>query len=235
MDDSPEGMRRLHIALEQSGTIGGAAGLLGVRPDHVRRLIDRHPELRSYLPGATFPGHVETIARKPIRPPADMEKERVANAMREADEQVRSGFEAIGVTGDALTQAMAFKDFGRMHFQDMRHYIGGGMAKLFADMMAETKAISEEIARCGHPQFIDREKMLREDRSRCVKHLIDIHDRVREGALTTAVIEAKKAEAKHKRVAGKAAFPPLAMAVKGNVTVHSGSPVGSNVSSDDVK
>lgn len=216
MERTPEQIKRIHVALEQAGNVTGAASLLGIGADSLRKVIRDHPELRSYLPGTTAPTEQEVIGRKPLAAVAVRESDLV-KAVKDADEQVRSGFEAIGVTGDALKEAMAFRDFGQLHFNDMRHYIGGGMAKLFADLMVEVKDVRKEIEGVHD---VEREKLLREDRSRLVKHCIDVYDRVREASVSAAVIEAKKQEAKEKKKVGKAGFAPLAMQVKGDVHVH---------------
>jgi hypothetical protein len=216
MERTPEQIKRIHVALEQAGNISGAASLLNVSAESLKKVIRDHPELRSYLPGTTAPTEQEVIGRKPLALVSVAESD-IVKAVKDADEQVRSGFEAIGVSGDALKEAMAFRDFGRMHFNDMRHYIGGGMAKLFADLMVEVKEVRNEIA---DVHDIEREKLLREDRSRLVKHCIDVYDRVREASVSAAVIEAKKQEAKEKKKTGKAGFAPLAMEVKGDVHVH---------------
>lgn len=216
MERTPEELKRIHVALEHAGSIGGAASLLGMDLYAMRKAVADHPELRSYLPGAQPPSENELIARKPLTAPV-VNQQDIVTAVKAADDQVRDGFEAIGVTGDALKEALAFRDFGRLHFNDMRHYIGGGMAKLFADLMVEVKDVRADISKEGD---LERERMLREDRSRLVKHCIDVYDRVREASVSAAVIEAKKQEAKEKKKAGRAAFTPLAMQVKGDVHVH---------------
>jgi hypothetical protein len=214
---TPEKLKRIHIALDQTRSIKGASSLLGYSKDTIRKAVKEHPELRSYLPDFQPPTETETIARPALIAP---DEEELALAVKKSDEAVRRGFEAIGVTGDALTEALAFRDFGQFHFNDTRHYIGGGMAKLFADLMAEIRDCRREIADCGGiEEALEREKMLREDRSRLVKHAIDVHDRVREAALTAAVIEAKKVEAKDGKKRRQPAFAPLAMQVNGNVTI----------------
>lgn len=210
-----EDLKRIHVALDQMGTIGGAAAVMGVSETVIRNAIKTHPELQSYLPQTTLPLEVETIARKPL--PIDAGHADTLAAVKAADAQVRAGFESIGVEGEALTQAMAFKEFGRLHFQSMRHYISGGVAKLFADLMAEIKEVNEDIARGTD---LEHEIALREDRSRLVKLTIDVYDRVREASLTAATIEAKKKEAQDARKKSRPAFTPLAMNVHGNVTVN---------------
>ena len=144
--------------------------------------------------------------------------EEVALAMKRMDAQVREGFEAIGVEGDALREAMAFHSFGRMHFNDMRHYIGGGMAKLYADLMAEIKAVRQEINETEANE-VELQRMLREDRSRLVKHVIDVYDRCREAALTAAIIESKKQEKKEKVKTKKAPAFPVLVNVSGNAEI----------------
>jgi hypothetical protein len=201
MERTPEQIKRIHVALEQAGNITGAASLLGMGVDALRNVVKQHPELRSYLPNTTAPTERDVIGRKPLSVVSVAESDLV-KAVKDADEQVRSGF---GVSGDALKEAMAFREFGRLHFNDMRHYIGGGMAKLFADLMVEVKDVRREIEGVHD---VEREKLLREDRSRLVKHCIDVYDRVREASVSAAVIESKKQEA------------PLAMQVKGDVHVH---------------
>jgi len=215
LTSAEEKLRRIHIALHQAGSVAGAAGLLGMDKKDLKKVVNQDPALKSYLPGATIPNQVETIARQPL-PVVNQERDLVA-AVKKADEQVREGFTAIGVTGDALTQAIAFADFGRMHCATIRHYASGGVAKLFADLMADIKEVRDEIKECDNP---DREKILREDRSRLVGAVINVYDRVRESSLTTATIEAKKAEAREGKNKGKksAAFPPLA--VTGDVHIH---------------
>ena len=216
MERTPEELKRIHVALDQAGTIKGAASLLGINHESLKTVIKAHPELNSYLSGATAPTESEVIGRKSLATMSSHDKNLV-RSVRDADEQVRSGFEAIGVTGEALKEALAFRDFGKLHFHDMRHYIGGGMAKLFADLMVEVKGVRKDIESEGD---LEREKMLREDRSRLVKHCIDVYDRVREASVSAAVIEAKKNEAKEKNGKGKAGFAPLAIQVKGDVHVH---------------
>lgn len=214
---TPQELKRIHVALDQcDGNITGAARLLGMSFDRMKRIISENDELKSYLPGATAPSETEAMASRAVVAPTEDE---LAVATKNSDAQVRKGFDAIGVTGDALTEAMAFRDFGRFHFKDTLHFVGGGVAKLFADLMAEIKVVRKEIETVGPDP--EMQKILREDRSRLVGHTIQVYDRVREGSLTAAAIEAKKREAdKNKdKPKGKPAFAALAMNVNGNVTV----------------
>lgn len=218
---TPEQFKRVHVALESSGTIRGAARLLDMRPDALRNLVEKHPELKSYLKDTQPPDESETLAREALPVPAVSDQEvNLALASHKADMQVRRGLDAIGVQGAALEEAMAFRNFGRLHFEDMRHYIGGGVAKLFADLMADIREVRENIQ---NDAAIDPEekRMLREDRRELIGLALKTYDRVREASLTAAVIEAKKREAEDRKKSpkGQPGFAPLAMQVKGDVTV----------------
>jgi hypothetical protein len=227
-----EQLKKYHRALSEAGSISGAAKLMNMEVNNVKDAIRNNPELQSYLRNAEPPSELETMARKAIFKAFDDEENALVEKRLELDRQVAKGFEAIGVTGDALTEAMAFRNFGKFHFADMRQYIGGGVAKLFADLMAEIKVVRKEIE-AAPINDVDTQRMLREDRSRLVKHTIDVYDRVREAALTAAVIESKRVEAQQKGVKGKPGFgcltaPTVAMKVEGNVTVQQTSAPDSN-------
>jgi hypothetical protein len=211
-------MQRIHIALEQAGTIGGAASLLGMTRDTLANIVNDHPELRSYLEGAAPPTEEQAMVRKPIQPGATTKE--VVQVAKQMDADLRAGFESLGMDADAVKQAMSFKAFGELHFKDTRHYIGGGITKLFADLMAEIDEIRREI---GTNSDIEAQRMLREDRSRCIQHAISVFDRVRQTTVDAAMIEAKKREAKEKKKGGRPAFAAL-MSVNGNVTVQSQNP-----------
>jgi len=142
MERTPEELKRIHVALEHAGSLGGAASLLGMDTSTMRNIVSGHPELRSYLPRAQPPSDVELLARKPLTVPVVKQQDIVA-AVKAADDQVREGFEAIGVIGDALKEALAFRDFGRLHFNDMR-----GTA---VTLLAEARCTPQQIcAITGH-------------------------------------------------------------------------------------
>lgn len=203
-----EQLKRVHIALEQAGTIQGAASLVGMSAASLSHLCKTTPELRSYLKNAPPPTDEETIARPALLTEGERD---LSAAVEKADKQVRRGFDAIGVKGKALDQAMAFRDFGKFHFHDLRHYISGGVAKLFADLMADIEDVRKDLEE--KMSDVEYQKMLREDRSRLVKLALDTYDRTRQAALDAATIEAKKLEAKNgaNNRKGKPAFAPLAI------------------------
>lgn len=156
------------------------------------------------------------MVRAPLDPGASQDE--ILAVARQMDEDIEDGFSSLGLGPAAVKEAMAFKKFGQLHFGATRQYIGGGITKLFADLMAEIKSIQSEIKHENNAN-LDTQRMLREDRSRCVQHAISVYDRVRQTALDAAMIEVKKKEAKEKKKGGKPSFAPLAMTVNGNVEV----------------
>lgn len=232
-------LKQVHIALETAnGNTKEAARLLAISPGGLKKLLDQYPELRSYLPDAAPPTEMEIMAR-PARAPARRTKEdideEIAEASKKMDLQVQAGFGAIGVSGGALDEAVALAKFGRLHFNDMRDFTGGGMAKLFCDLMAEVKEVRKDIElnKCD----VELTKILREDRSRLVSSLISVYDRVREASMTAAIVEQRKRDAKEAKKVAKPGFSPLAsqpavaMKVEGNVTIQgqsSGQPQASD-------
>lgn len=214
-------LTQIHTALEQAGSLAGAARHLRMSPQSLKEIIRQCPELSAYLPGVSPPTEAEVLGRSVL--PQRSESEELSHALAKADEQVRQGFDAIGVQGDALEEALAFRRFGRLHFNDLRHYLTGGVAKLFADIMADVKSTRKDLEET-RGKDLQREAMLREDRSRLVSHALNTYDRVREAAVSAAVIEAKKSEARMAQSNPRKgpAFAPLAVKVEqgGNVTIH---------------
>lgn len=220
---------RLHQAFDSTHSIKGAARLMNVSVEAVKAEIARYPELRSYLPNCEPPDESEAIAvvtSPPVDEPTAKEVQ-LAAASKRADAQLRRGLEGIGIKDPAsLEQVIAFRDFGKLHFESMRHYMSGGIAKLFADLMADIQDVREEIGQTlmSDEVSIAASKALREDRSRLVEHVLKTYDRAREAALTAAAIELKKKEAQEgrKNQSAKPGFQPLlAMKVEGNVSVTS--------------
>ena len=226
MDEATQ-LKRIHIALEQTGgQRKEAAELLGMSENQLDHWIRKHRELTSYAKDATPPSELETLGREPIERTPEGE---IAMAVAKAERQVREGFAAIGVRGEALEQAIAFRNFGKFHFEDMRQYTGGSVAKLLADLMALQKKVVDDFT--GTP-LTDTEiqGILRTHHDRIVGRIIEVYDRVRDSALTSAIIEAKRKEMALQKGRGRPGFAPLvpavAMSVQGNVTVNDPEPKG---------
>ena len=62
----------------------------------------------------------------------------------------------------------------------------------------------------------DRERMLREDKSSMIKHVLEAYDRANKAALTDAVVKQKMEERKGGGSRGKPGFTPVAVAVQIN-------------------
>lgn len=207
-------IRKVHTILEAcNGNLKDAATILNLRDEQMKGIIEDHPELKSYLPGARPINKAEAISRPPLVTPVTQEELEIADAMRKAELEMENSLAAIGCKPNAVKQAMAFQKFGVLHFKGMRHMIGGGIAKLYTDLFVEREVLIEEIKAVGGGDN-ERERILREDLSRLNDHIIKVYDRALEAWRIQAKIDAAKAEAKEKASKLKhqvgPAFSPLA-------------------------
>ena len=198
----------IHKALEEAkGNIKLAAKLLDYPESRLKGLISTNPEFHArwgkHPKGAVK--EIETTNRKPVVK-VDPE-ERFALELKKQDKLLNTGLNAEGITGKAADEAVAYSVFARQSFDSVRNMVDGGAAKLFADLMMDVREVRGEIA--DGIDDLDREKTLREDRSRLVKHLLELNDRVQKAAFTQAQILAKKEEIKTGRRAGKPGFAPV--------------------------
>lgn len=217
----------IHKALEESkGSVKLAAKLLDYPEGRLKGLISTNSEFHARW-GKHPKGAVkesETTNRKPV---VKVEpEERFALELKKQDKLLKTGLNAVGITGRAADEAVAYSVFARQSFDSVRNMVDGGAAKLFADLMMDVRDVRGEIA--DGIDDLEREKTLREDRSRLVKHLLELNDRVQKAAFTQAQILAKKEEIKTGRRAGKPGFTPVqAIQIKTDaktITINEGSP-----------
>lgn len=220
---SPAQLKRVHVALEESrGNVARAAILIGTSAAGLAEIIESYPELASYRPAAGPPSEDAVMLRNR------------SVAKRNEPQSVNEGFRSIGFSQAEADGAVALADFGRNHFAALRNYSSGCMATLLRDLIDTTKEVAQEI-RDANPDDTEKQKALREDRSRLVSHCLALHDRVTQAALVNAQIAAKKQEARDagsRTKPGPPAFAPLAMKVDGNVTVVQ-SPPSQNTTSTE--
>lgn len=220
---SPAQLRQVHVALEKSGgVLSRAAILLGTSTEGLRAIVEAYPELASYRPAAGPPSEEAVMLRNR------------GVARRPEPQSALDGFRSIGFSASEASGAVALADFGRDHFSALRNYSSGCMATLLRDLIDTTKEVAEEI-RSANPADNDRQKVLREDRSRLVAHCLALHDRVTQAALVNAQVAAKKKELQDegsRKRPGPPAFAPLAMRVDGNVTVVQSQPSQNTTSTE---
>lgn len=198
----------IHKALEESkGDTNLAAKILDTPQRRIKDLIRKNPEFHArwgkHAKGALT--EEETVNRKPVV--KEDPDEKFAIELKKQDKLLKSGLQAVGITGRAADEAVAYSVFARQSFDSVRNMVDGGAAKLFADLMNDVREVRGEIS--GGIDDLEREKTLREDRSRLVKHLLELNDRVQKSSFTQAQILAKKEEIKLGRRAGKPGFTPV--------------------------
>jgi len=228
----------IHKALEETqGDIKLASKLLDMSEQKIKRLIRGDQEFHARWgkhPKGTLK-EPETVNRTPIK--KEEPEEKFAVELKKQDRLLKAGLSAVGITGKAADEAVAYSVFARQSFDSVRNMVDGGAAKLFADLMSDVRDVRGEIA--GGIDDLEREKTLREDRSRLVKHLLELNDRVQKAAFTQAQILAKKEEIKQGRKSGKPGFTPVqAIQIKTDaktVTINEGTTQKDSGSKPDIQ
>jgi|TARA_R110002051_G_scaffold293254_2_gene358290 predicted transcriptional regulator len=189
--------KRLHKALEEAdGNQSEAAKVMGVSQSTVRQVMVRDAALK----GRWLDKGAGNIMHRKPQPMSDVV------AIQKENQVMAKGLESMGITGHSKAEAMAFLDFGRSSLGVARQLIGGGVVKLFSDLMGDIAQIREEISGGVNDE---REKTLREDKSSLIRHVLEAYDRANKAALTEAVVKQKMEERKGGGSRGKPGFSPV--------------------------
>lgn len=218
-------VKRAHIALATTCSRKRTASILGISKIRLDHLIVKYPELGSYSAEAQPASQLEVWSKKPAPTAPKPSEEEVSLAITKANTQLREGFAELGVTGESLDKAIACARFGENHFSAIENYTSGGLVVLFANLLVDYEEARQDIHFVGDDYEMQR--VLREDRTNLAKLILATHAMVREAGVAKAVIEAKKREAREKKVKGRTAFAPLqapsvAVKVEGNMVVNRG-------------
>jgi len=191
--------KRLHEALEKvEGNQSKAAKIMGVSQATLRQVMARDAGLSGCW--LSKRPNTQTMHRA-VQPMSDAEAIEKENAL------MSKGLEEMGIMGHSKAEAMAFMSFGQNSLGSVRQLIGGGVVKLFSDLMGDISQIRDELA-AGVDD--DRERILREDKSSMIKHVLEAYDRANKAALTEAVVKQKMEERKGGGARGKPGFTPVA-------------------------
>ena len=208
--------KRLHETLEETkGNQSKAAKIMGVSQPTLRQVIAGDPSLKvRWVDGKV---NNQTMHRK-AQPMSDVV------ALQKENKLMAQGLEAMGITGVAKAESMAFLGFGQASLGSVRQLIGGGVVKLFIDLMADIGQIRGELADgCSD----GRDKTLREDKSCLVKHVLDAYDRANKAAMADAIIK-QKLEERKRGPRSAPAFSPI-------TAIQINEPKEVNVATDKVK
>ena len=193
-----EWKKRLHQALEENdGNQTAAAKVMGVTQQTVRQVIAADPSLS----GRWLAGKLsrQTMHRN-AQPLSD------SDALKRENQLMSKGLDAMGITGQSKAEALAFLEFGQSSLGSVRQLIGGGVVKLFSDLMGDISHIRQELASGVEDE---REKVLREDKSSLIKHVLEAYDRANKAALTDAIVKQKMEERKGGGGRGKPGFTAI--------------------------
>jgi len=191
--------KRLHEALEKvEGNQSKAADIMGVSQATLRQVMARDAGLSGRWLSKRPNTQTMHRAVQPMSDPEAIEKE---NAL------MAKGLDGMGINGQSKAEAMAFLEFGQHSLGSVRQLIGGGVVKLFSDLMGDISQIRGELE-AGVDD--ERERILREDKSAMIKHVLEAYDRANKAALTDAIVKQKMEERKGSGSRGKPGFTPVA-------------------------
>jgi hypothetical protein len=185
----------IHAALEfAQGDLNAAAKVLNITRGElgaaIRNSVDLTARWGNKRKVLTAPPNAHAVAIHRSAPPAPpSDDEEVAVALAKEDAALRKGLDAIGVRGDALDLAVNLQKFYRGHFKSTQEMIGGGITKLYFDLMAEFRKLTAMLEEPGLP--LGLQESLRQDRRFIIEAMGRTHDRVNKAAYTTAIIKHK--------------------------------------------
>ena len=194
--------KRANEVLEKcDGVQVDAAKIMGVSQATLRQVINSDPSLKGRWISKKV--NNQTMHRQE-QPMTD------AKALEKQSELMKSGLTSMGVDGKSQAEALAFYEFGQQSLGAARQLIGGGVVKLFSDLMTDINEIRHELSNGVDDE---RERVLREDKSSMIKHVLETYDRVNKAALTDAVVKQKIEERKGGGSKKKPGFTPVAIQI----------------------
>ena len=191
--------KRLHEALDKvDGNQSKAAKIMGVSQATLRQVMTRDAGLSNKW---LTERPVSQTMHRAVQPVSD------AEAIVRENKLLAEGLEKMGINGSSKAEAMAFLEFGQQSLGHVRQLIGGGVVKLFSDLMGDITEIRHQLD-AGVDE--EREKLLREDKSNLITHALETYDRANKAALTDAIVKQKMEERKGGGSRGKPGFTPVA-------------------------
>ncbi len=195
----------IHAAMEKTGGNGQeAAALLGMTKTQLWNHIHRDPTLKANW---TKKGMVATeteseLIHRPalplnVTPEEWITAQEVSDALAKEDLAFRTGLDAIGVTGERLKLVVALQQFHGRHYTRALDLIGGGITKLFTDLMVEVDKINKALESGALEP--EREMLLRKDRADLIEAMGKTYDRASKAVFTQAVIKHKLQNKKESR------------------------------------
>jgi hypothetical protein len=225
----------INAAMQRTnGNVGQAALLLELRPKQVSNYINNNKDLRALWrkDKSPPPSSEAVVIHRPTVTSELIQKEsetlqvtpteaEIAEAIRKEDAALARGLDALGLSASSRDAAMALQKFHNRHFTKAIDMIGGGITKLFLDLMVEIDKINRELETGGLGLGVEREEVLRKDRQGLLEAIGRSFDRVNKATLTQAIVKSKMESGKGKAGPNKPGFSPLTVKAE-NVQVNMG-------------
>ena len=178
-----------------------AAKALGVKPIALYNVLHKTPELRIRWTRSKENNKPIDQAAAAINRPIEPVPVSDAEALQKANAQLKQGFEAIGLNGKKLEQAIAIQQFARREVKELMGFMAGSIAKQFTDIENEIEQINQTLAgfeksddewvRSNKVLTVEHEEMLRNDRSKLYDLRIKSYDRAVKAQVAMAMLKIK--------------------------------------------
>ncbi len=199
---------RIHSAMEKySGNFTKAAAELGIALKRLYYHVERNEDLRlkwGHMKGGLPPTSTEL----------ELNRSNIPEVTHETDIQVAkremlalsNGLKAIGVNDKSAERLVSMVQFQRAYYKESLQALGGGLMKLFTDLLDDRERITKELEEGGRimpkvesgqivnvfvPLTAHREMTLRQDRASITESIQRVSDRGNKAAMTQAVIKHK--------------------------------------------
>lgn len=194
--------QQVHSAMEAAGGDAvEAAKALNIAPIKLYNILHKTPELRARWTRSKENLNPVDQAAAAINRPVDPVPVNDVEALNAAAVNLRKGFEAVGLKGEALEQAVIIQQFARKNVRELMGFMAGSIAKQFADIEVEIDAINQRLA---GKELVDgdwvpakgimtteTEAMLRKDRQGLYDLRIKSYDRATRAQVAMAMAQAK--------------------------------------------
>jgi len=185
----------LHRTLDATRSIEGASVVLKCEPDLLKKYVAAYPELQAYLQKEPILPEPELRVGKlhdgPATHSAAKVYENLADQLHAEEEKMKHGLASLGITESEIPKLVGARNFGRLHFDSIRQIVSGGLLKTWVNLHTAVDKVDDRLNK-ARGMDVDSERLLRDDRSRLIGHIINLSDRVMQGALIETKINKSK-------------------------------------------
>jgi hypothetical protein len=169
--------------------------VLKCEPDLLKKYVAAYPELQAYLQQEKILPEPEMRVGKlhdgPGKHAAAKVYANLADQLHAEEEKMKHGLASLGITESEIPKLVGARNFGKLHFDSIRQIVSGGLLKTWVNLHTAVDKVDDRLEQ-ARGMDVDSERLLRDDRSRLIGHIINLSDRVMQGALIETKINKSK-------------------------------------------